>query len=39
MRFQSFFMLTIVEFCFFAMSYISWVKGHSDVSGNPCAGP
>jgi hypothetical protein len=26
MRFQSFFILMIVQFCCFAMSYIAWLK-------------
>ena len=39
MRFQSSFMLTTIQPCFFAMSYISWLKVPTDVLGNPCAGP
>jgi len=39
MRFQSSFMLMIVQYCFFAMSYISWLKAPTDVLGKPCAGP
>ena len=37
--FQSFFMLMTVQPCFFAMSYISWLKVPTLVSGKPCAGP
>jgi len=39
MRFQSSFMLTTIQPCFLAMSYISWLKVPTDVFGNPCAGP
>jgi hypothetical protein len=39
MRFQSFFMLMMVQPCFFAMSYIAWLKVPTLVFGNPCAGP
>ncbi len=39
MRFQSSFMLTTIQPCFLATSYISWLKVPTDVFGNPCAGP
>src|SRR5271170_2543366 len=39
MCFQSFFILMTVQPCFFAMSYISWLKVPTLVSGSPCAGP
>jgi hypothetical protein len=32
MRLQSFFMLTIIQSCFFAMSYIAWLKVPTLVS-------
>jgi len=39
MRFQSFFMLTMIQICFKLMFYIAWLKVSTLVSGRLCAGP
>ena len=39
MRFQSFFMLMMVQLFFFASSYSAWVNVPTLVLGSPCAGP
>ena len=38
-RFQSFFMLMIIQPSFFASSYSAWVNVPTFVSGSPLAGP